>query len=50
MAQPHVVPVMFDEPKVLERQEVWSVKTGLETWTARQDGQLFLTGNTIPAT
>jgi len=50
MAQPHVVPVMFDEPRVLERQEVWCVKTGLETWTARQDGQLFLTGNTIPAT
>jgi hypothetical protein len=49
MAQPHVVPVMFDEPKVLERQEVWCVKTRLETWTARQDGQVFLTGAAIPA-
>jgi hypothetical protein len=49
MAQSHVVPVMFNEPKVLGRQEVWCVKTRLETWTARQDGQVFLTGAAIPA-
>lgn len=50
MARPHVAPVMFDKPKVLESQDVWCVKTGLETWTARQDGQIFLTGNTIMST
>ena len=26
-------------------QDVWCVTTGLGSWTAEQDGQLFLTGN-----
>jgi uncharacterized protein YukE len=50
MARPHLAPSMFDAPQVLERQPVYCVKTGLETWTARQDGQIFLTGNTIGPT
>lgn len=50
MAGPHVAPSMFSEPQALEPQTVWCVKTGLETWTARQDGQIFLTGNTIMST
>jgi ADP-ribose pyrophosphatase YjhB (NUDIX family) len=28
--------------------DVWCVKTGLGTWTMRQDGQVMLTGNTFP--
>lgn len=50
MAGPHVAPSMFRAPRVLERQPVWCVKTDLETWTAQLDGQVFLTGNTIPGT
>jgi hypothetical protein len=45
MAGPHVAPSMFGPHEVLDRQPVWCVKTDLETWTARQDGQVFLTGN-----
>lgn len=50
MAGPHVVPSMFHDPEVLENQTVWCVKTALETWTAEQHGQVFLTGNTIGST
>lgn len=50
MARPHVAPSMFHPHKELPHQPVWCVKTGLETWTARLDGQIFLTGNTIPST
>jgi SLT domain-containing protein len=50
MAKPHVAPVTFHDPVDLPRQTVWCVKTGLETWTAELDGQVFLTGNTIGAT
>ena len=50
MAGPHVAPAMFDKPQVLERQPVWCVKTDLEMWTAGQNGQIFLTGNTIGST
>jgi hypothetical protein len=47
MARPHVAPSMFLPHEVLERQPVWCVATELGTWTARQDHQVFLTGNTI---
>lgn len=50
MAGPHVAPGMFHTPQVLPNQDVWCVKTGLETWTARQHGFVFLTGNTIRPT
>jgi WXG100 family type VII secretion target len=50
MAGPHVAPKMFNKPQTLERQPVYCVKTDLETWTACQDGQIFLTGNTIGPT
>jgi len=30
-------------------EDVWCVTTGLGTWTAGQDGQVFLTGNSLPA-
>jgi hypothetical protein len=50
MAGPHVVPSMFLPHEELERQSVWCVKTDLETWTAEQHGQVFLTGNTIGST
>jgi cell wall-associated NlpC family hydrolase len=29
--------------------EVWCVRTDLGTWTAQQDGRIFLTGNSLPA-
>lgn len=45
MARPHVAPSMFLPHEVLERQPVWCVTTELGTWTARQDHQVFLTGN-----
>lgn len=50
MAKPYVAPSTFDDVQVLPNQTVWCVKTDLETWTARQDGQIFLTGNTIMST
>jgi hypothetical protein len=50
LAKPHVSPSMFQRPQELPLQTVWCVKTGLETWTAELDGQIFLTGNTIPGT
>lgn len=50
MAGPHVAPGMFSKPRTLENQPVYCVKTDLETWTACQDGQIFLTGNTIQPT
>ena len=45
MARPHVAPVTFAKPQVMDRQPVWCVKTDLETWTAQQDGLPFLTGS-----
>jgi hypothetical protein len=45
MAGPHVAPSMFSPHEVLERQPVWCAKTDLGTWTAEQDGQVFLTGD-----
>jgi len=30
-------------------EDVWCVTTGLGTWTAGQDGVVFLTGNSLPA-
>lgn len=50
MARPHVAPAMFDEPQDTGVETVWCVKTDLETWTMRQDGQIMLTGNTIGPT
>ena len=50
MCAPHVVPSQFQEPVDLPPETVWCVKTDLETWTMRQDGQVMLTGNTIPST
>lgn len=50
MAKPHVAPSTFRPVQVLPSQTVWCVKTDLETWTAGLDGQVFLTGNTIPGT
>jgi phage-related protein len=50
MARPHVAPSTFAPHKVLERQPVWCVTTGLGTWTARGgDGLPFLTGNSNAA-
>ena len=46
MAGPHVVPSMFGPHEMLPCQPFWCVKTDLETWTARQNHQVFLTGNT----
>jgi Phage tail lysozyme len=45
MVRPHVVPSRFRPHKILERQPVWCPTTDLGTWTARQDDQVFLTGN-----
>jgi hypothetical protein len=50
MARPHVAPSMFNPAVELEPETVWCVKTALETWTMRQDGQIMLTGNTIGPT
>lgn len=50
MAQPIVAPSTFGPHKLLPSQTVWCVKTDLETWTARLEDQIFLTGNTIPST
>lgn len=38
--------VHVDEPA--GEKEVWCVTTGLGTWTAQQDGNVFLTGNSLP--
>src|SRR5882762_2676394 len=35
----------FQITKLLERQDVWCVTTELGSWTAEQDGRIFLTGN-----
>lgn len=45
MARPYIAPSMFGPHEVLERQPVWCVTTELGTWTAKQDGLPFLTGN-----
>ena len=50
MARPIIWPCMFDPKQELPNQPVWCVKTPLETWTAKQNGLIFLTGNTIDST
>jgi hypothetical protein len=35
----------YFEPEDLERQDVWCPTTGLGTWSAEQDGHVFLTQN-----
>ncbi len=45
MANPHVVPSFFPEPRVMKRQPVWCVTTDLGTMTIRQKDSLpFLSG------
>jgi len=45
LGNPHVAVHRFESHEVLERQPVWCVTTELGSWTAQQDGQAFLTGN-----
>jgi hypothetical protein len=39
LAMAHIVPWFFPAPRVLAKQPVFSVTTGLGTWTMRQPGQ-----------
>jgi hypothetical protein len=50
LCRPHVAPSMFEEPRVRADADVWCVTTKFGTWTARQGGLVFLTGNTIGPT
>ena len=45
LGNPHASVGRFQPHQVLERQPVWCVSTTLGSWTAQQDGQVFLTGN-----
>ena len=45
MARAHVAPSTFHEPEVLGNQTVWCVTTDLGTWSAKNDGHVFLTGD-----